>query len=250
MSNVQEVVRRSIIATISPEEEAARRQEIRNLPNPIKRMVALALHEVTIHHSDCLAPFVGLEKSKADAEFIDAGFDALVFREGAEVVKVHKPSLSMDHARQTQMIRRRTAVHKVMRGLLSDYTLPQHTSLGSHPWYPTLPAVTTRQEHIAGLEDTNLFGPNHRIDTDSFDTLARRPGVVKQLSEFVTASVYMRNSEQLLPDLWGRKNLVLAGNKLLMIDGQPLALHDPANETVSAETNERLNNLHLALATV
>jgi len=252
MSNISGVVRQSVLSTISPEEEAARRYEVKQLQGPLKKLVALSLHEAAVHYPDQVGRLIGLKKQREQtAEFIAAGFDALVFKDGDHVVKVHKRSLGVSTEEQAMIKARRTRTYATMHRVMPDFTIAQETTIGTHPHYPDLSAVVTRQAYVEDLKDTDLFDADHHINHVNLQELTRRPGMTSQLRDFTAAAARLRDHHQLIPDLWGKQNLVInSDDRLVIIDGQPLGMFDPLDQEVVAQTNFRLSNMQAALASL
>lgn len=251
MPLIDGVLKRSILSSISPEEEIARKNELLNIDNPLKRITALALHELAIHFPDQIAPHVGLgARSDSEHAFVGAGFDALVFRDNNSVIKVHKKTIGLSEAEQVEIATERNAVHTKMRTAMPQFTLSQESTVGHHPHYPEVAATVTLQAFQPDIADTDLFYTESDIlNPSAFQDLTRKPGLVSQLSAFVTISQYLRVNEGLTPDIKGKGNLVTtAEGQLLMIDGQPL-LGNEQDVWAREASIARLAILETALAT-
>lgn len=245
MYHVRSVLERSILTSIIPTEEESRRKELLDIHNPLKRMTALALHEIAIHYPDQISPLIGLGKRSSDAQPISAGFDAQVYRIGSMVRKVHKESLSVPMSQQQNVAIQRREQYSVLRSAMPGFTLPQDTEVASHPVYRKLTAAVTTQPYLDNIVDTNLFIPDTNIvNPEKLAAFLEYDKAADMLSEFIVASQDLSRAEGFIPDICGPSNLILTeSDDLIMIDGQPIVAH----EVTGLDCYERFENLRVAL---
>lgn len=244
MSKYQNVLLRSLMLNTTPEGEARRRQELHDIAQPLKRMVGLALHEVTLQHPGYVAHKLGVDLAALrQVQFVGAGMDAVVFKsDDQEVRKLHHGTLGLSPAALEQAARERQASYELLAEHLGTFTLPQYSFVGAHPFIPGAQVVQTRQPYRV-ITDPQLFvRDSDRADPAAVTALiTAHPDTVSQLNDFVTFSATLYDAHRIVPDTRGRGNLALEDSgTMLLIDAHPTLATDTIGQ---ARTMNQLAHL-------
>jgi hypothetical protein len=127
---------------------------------------------------------------------------------------------------------------------MSNFVLPQTTSVDNYPGTPKLQVVQTQQPFKPAIQDTGIFTSiGEHIDTNALGALyTRYPRAAAQLAAFACQSLELYQSEGLLCDVIGTKNLVvdMQTSDLLLNDATPLA---PTNAIAVDRAHRQLEEL-------
>jgi hypothetical protein len=250
MANPQRMVVRSMISAVSPEAETARHDELNAQPKSLKRVVKLAAHALATRApkaSGTLVGLRGLDTEPWDAEFIGSGAEFSVFRDSDdEVVKIAHYTVTLSPNEQQAYADKRQAEYQHMANWLGEFVLPQEFSVAPLPFMPGRTAVQVRQP-FRGVIDPHIFEPLSPdvIEPNVASLQNEHPGSIQQLSDFVERSRALHGAKDLLPDTNGPANLVMDGDNLCMIDGQPIGTeHFPIQQIIL----QQLSSLEMAIA--
>ena len=228
MMSPRGVLVQSLVSSVSPERESMRRAELNEFSNPVKRLAALTLHQIAITHPTLVINSLGLEMNHANAEYIGSGDDAIVYKVSGNAVKVHTRSIGLTETALSDYAATKQLKFEKMKHALSTFVLDQETTVGIHPVYQNTAAITIQpyQESIVGAE---LFNTDSRV-----------------WRLFVSRAKEFYQRENLVPDLWGKNNLIVnphSVEQVLLLDGHPIEPDSPGG----LATLRRLKNLETAL---
>ena len=247
MSSAKNVLRRSLLTNTSPGEEKRRRAEISEVPNPVKRAAALALHGLAMRYPETAHGVAGLKRRTDGATYLAAGGDTVVYKtDHLTVQKVHKSSFEVPDRAKRVIVAEKIMLHGILKDCLPGYTLPQSTYLDEHPVYHDLPVALTEQPFRGDIQASRLFsGNSDEVRMPRLRALVSDDTMRSQLSIFVQAGQELIAQEGYTPDVVGVRNLVISSeqNALILLDGQPLPL--TCIEGVRSQT--RLGNLQASL---
>jgi hypothetical protein len=243
MANPRRMISRSLASTLTMESREARRQELRDHPRSLRRTSLLALHACVVQS----AALTGSRHAQWDATFVSSGDEFSVFKtKDDEVIKIAHNTLLMSRAEQRRYAENRQREHKLMAHWLGGFVLPQTYSVEPLSFLPGRTVVQVRQSYRE-ISDPCLFEPlNTNVLQENLANLqAIHPDSTSQLGDFLERSRALHESEDLVPDTNGGANLVLDGEELLMVDGQPIGTeHRPVQKIILGQ----LASLELAIA--
>lgn len=246
MPSITGVLQESILSSVCESEESVRRASLEAISNPVKKIASLVLHELAIHYPNEVARIIRLEQSTNSTQFIAAGFDAVVYKTKQGVVKVHKESIGRSHQDQAELASNKLKEHEQLSAALGSFVLGQSTNIEPHPVYKKLPVVATRQRFVPSIRDTDLFEEDNCVRKNALHEMGSEDSaILPQLKKFAEHSRALFDSTGLIPDLWGKCNLVTSYGNLYMIDGQPL--NQERDVDVHPLSLQRLNNLENSL---
>ena len=207
----------------------------------------LAIHACVTQAPRKTGAVFGLRYQPWDAEYLGRGFEFTVFRTGHdEVLKIAHNSIFLPAHRQREYAEKRQHEYRHMSRWLGEFSLPQAVEVAPLPFLPSLTAVQVRQPYRQVI-DPALFKPETTtVIAHNFEQLeAAHPQAADQLPDFIERSRSLHAAKDLLPDTNGEANLVVDGNDLRMIDGQPIGLeHLPVQQVILGQ----LDSLELAIA--
>jgi hypothetical protein len=249
MLRTTNVLELSLATSITPEMSAERKASIKMMPNKVKMVGALALHNFALTFPDLTARLINRDLAGAGYEYVGAGAESTVFRQADNVVKVHRNSMTMDEPQREQLAEQMDSIHKPLRQYLGSFVLDQSIAVDRHPLDPSYRAVQIFQAYCSST-NMGIFKRNDPgIDHDQlYETCSKIPGISSALSEFVAASYGLYDKTGLLPDTTGYGNVVLTNTtvpELRLIDGQPISTEHPE---VQAKIMSQLSLVEQALA--
>ncbi|HVX48405.1 MAG TPA: hypothetical protein VHA05_03555 [Candidatus Saccharimonadales bacterium] len=207
----------------------------------------LATHGLITRAPKKLTGLVGLDYKDWSGQHIGEGDEFTVFRiSDDEVLKVAHATLLMRRQAQEAYAERLRKEHGLMLKWLGEFSLPQQVSVEALPFLPSVTAVQVRQPYLDG-SDPRLFEPlNTDVVAANLDKLLdEHPSALGQLGDFTERSHGLHGAHGLVPDTNGESNLILSGENLVMVDGQPIGIaHRPVQEVILGQ----LDSLALAVA--
>lgn len=198
-----------------------RRRSLEAVPNPIKRIVGLALDSVArdrpalAHRAlDGLARFRGME-------YIGHGADASVYLQNREVVKVYRRTALVSPAEKDAYVESSTERMKIVQMFLGPICVPQTYKVEPHPFGSYRVAVA-RQPYVPG-STLRLFQFStvtlHETDFENY--LASQHQAVGEFIDFLDGAASLHENYGFMPDLNG------TGNFRVRDKDQQLAFVDP-----------------------
>lgn len=247
MSKFRNVLEQSLATSITPEMQTERRNNILELPSRTKRVGALAIHEFATRFPSTAAKILGFQ----GVDFVGAGADSTVFRQGDQVVKVHRRSVEMGEPSRQILAAEMDRAYKVMASHLPDFILAQTIDVAAHPIRTEQRAVQIHQRYYDWY-GIGTFLPNEgSIDLSGLAEVCRTvPGIDDALRDFVHGSRHMHAETGFLPDTTGINNLVLTRTdtpELVLIDGQPIGTE---HAEVQDKILSQLDQTERALASI
>lgn len=206
----------------------------------------LALHACAVKMPRAAAALTRIRYEEWDAEFIDMGFEFTVFRTGEEVLKIAHGTIQMDRHEQESYAEQRRKSYRHMADWLGDFALPQSIEVAPLPFLPSRTAVQVRQPYH-DIVDPELFHRDspgiNRLNVDSIRS--EHPTSSDQLLDFIERGRSLYGALELVPDTNGTANLVMDGERIFMVDGQPIGTeHRPIQQIILGQ----LDSLELAIA--
>lgn len=251
MSRVASLIEVSLIHSADPELSARRREFILGLRNPAKRFGALAIHNFTVSHPKAATRLINRDLAALGLGYAGVGSHSIVYRKESDVIKVDMRSIDYTEPKRQETADRYNAEHSHVAKHLPAFVLAQSVLVAPHPAKDTLRAVQIVQPYRQ-IHDLKLFPSREAVvDEQALETACETfPGVENALGEFVNGSREMYANTRLLPDTFGRSNLVIATDttsELVLIDGQPVSC---AKRATQATILNQLDSLEQALADV
>lgn len=218
LATVERVMLRNLESTTSDETLKVRRREI-DATHGTKRAVLRASHGFTERYPGCVAKMLGVEyvpvqsgQPAQDLEYLAEGYEAVVFKHGGRVIKVHKGTAFVSDEKRQERAARKSREHEAMAAMLGQVTLPQQIDIGGHPTIGRLTVVRTMQEYCGGLTDPQLAGqsgcgPPTPEGLEEFGI--NHPQAFAQLPAFIEGAFALYDAHRLVPDMEGPRNLML-----------------------------------------
>ncbi|HEX5798349.1 MAG TPA: hypothetical protein VFX79_03250 [Candidatus Saccharimonadales bacterium] len=254
----ERVLLRSLESTMSEGTLEGREQEIAAAKGQPKKVLLGAAHTVVGRYPKQVAKLLGVDYDPADLqkpgnlEYVGEGFEAVVFRRGDGVLKVHKGTAFISEAQRQEKAERKAREHAAMAEYLGPFAVPQQVYVDSHPLISRLRAVITEQAFLDGIADTRLVGETAEEGTVAANLerlYAEHPEAVSQLPGFISSSYDLDDSHNLLPDTNGPSNLMVEPEGgLVMVDGQPIGQEHAGVQDVIRRQLESLAIAHEAVA--
>jgi hypothetical protein len=227
MASPKRVLIHSLVSTISPETMRSRRDDLETIDNRPRRAGALALHDFAVSHPERAARMIGLRYRRTDLSPLGVGRENHVFRLSFDtVLKVDWMSVALGNDKQRQYAHQRQAEHETMVSALGEQAVPHlSTNNRAHPLFPDRNAIHVTQQYTE-FRDDGLFQATSAQAMGSIimSMTAATPSIHDQLGTFLDASRRLHADHDLLPDVVGQGNVILDGDQLRVLDGQPLGL--------------------------
>lgn len=170
--------------------------------------------------------FAERSATAAGLEYLGKGVDSIVFRLGDSAIKYARRSHLLDDAFRSRLAARKVEAYLELRSDVGSFMPPQSISIEPHLFRPGCEVVQTTQPFIR-------FTPAV-VHKGLFRSVKLAPGAfgaLDQLSNFLDAAKAADARGKILPDIYGRNNLVVDDSgKLLLIDTEPVTEDHPEDQ--------------------
>lgn len=248
MNSLARLLEYDLATTNVPELAKARRERLQSIPSTLKRLGGVTVHSFTQWQperaTNILNRLIG-----DDLEYVGAGADFSVYRQGDLAIKVHRESINLNEDDRYALAKRLQAENDLLQRGFGNFVISQDVTIADHPADPSLRAVQIHQPYRM-LRSTGIFSTNNPdINNDSLTAVLQSvPNISARLAEFVERASLLHHQDQYLPDTNGHDNVVLVGkdsNELCLIDGQPIS---DAYPDLQSLISHQLESLSTAIA--
>ncbi|HUD05455.1 MAG TPA: hypothetical protein VMR18_00835 [Candidatus Saccharimonadales bacterium] len=202
-----------------------RRDDIRSLKNPVKRLGATAVDELA-HRSPSLATAVLdlLSRHLTGRQFIGYGAEYSVYSDGDNVTKVHRDSVNWTESQRLDYVAAEVSATALLCETMGSMAISQRYRIGEHP-FGIYRAVIAEQPFVDGvplaLFTTNKTEVNRSVVTEYCETVTTGQA---SLATVIEATHKLYDRERMVPDTNGAGNFVVVGDErsLAIIDPQPV----------------------------
>lgn len=222
------VVRLSLDSSITPEAANQRKSDILTLENPLKKLGALALHNLVMSRPAIAERLADRELRRAGLTRIGSGFESVVYKHGNNVMKVLWRSIDMEETQRQQLANKKEYEHKSLINYMGDTAIGHDIIVDTHPIQPNGRAVQIHQPFY-NFTPLNFFNRDQpSVNVEELDTMCRQyPGLDSSLADLVVAGNTMFADTGLIPDTNGSNNFGIwensDGPNLILIDSQPIS---------------------------
>jgi len=200
-------------------------------------MGVLALHNIAIYNPKLTSRVLHGNMAKSGYSYAGAGIESTVFRNGSEVIKVNRQSMRLEESARQDLAAKITEENAAMVKYLGSFALPQELFIDKHPVKTSKRAVQARQP-FCNFTELDIFVPlrpevNFANVERAYQTF---PGIEDELRDLAKVSRSLYQDTQLLPDIGGMANVVVALDdtpKLTILDGQPLTRRDSVTQDIA-----------------
>lgn len=235
MADILSVLERSLVSNRSAQMRDRRREELRRISNPVKRLGGLTLHHIATKHPSITSALLRRDPEREGLQYAGEGYQSIVYQRGEEVIKVHRQSVRMSEENRQLLAGRLEGEHFILRNYLGNIALAQNVLVADHPVIRRRRAVQIVQR-FHNFSQLAIFSHSPQAEVAPPDLEADMktyPGVEAALHDLVAMAGEMFEATGLLPDTVGRTNLVMTGNQrenLTLIDAQPIGPDFPLTQ--------------------
>ncbi|MEO6761023.1 MAG: hypothetical protein ABI220_01440 [Candidatus Saccharimonadales bacterium] len=239
---------RSLVLGSTPISEMEQRQELKRIPNSIKRTAALSIHLSVNHHPRLTASTLGVDLTVLrKLHLIGAGGDSIVFMDGdSNVLKLHHRTVFHSESTKQTDAKTRQEKFETLASYLGTFVVTQTSFIANHPFIPKLSVVQTRQPYIRSNQDVDIFSRySEQVDTGALETLLEKnQSAADQLAQFVDNSVELYEHQRMVPDTRGKGNLVVNEHgEIILVDATPTTRDNISGQMCTLRQLEHLGSI-------
>lgn len=198
----------------------------------IRRQTLSRLFQLAANHPNIAATIIN-RHLPTDMSYANAGRFSIVYRQGADVIKVYKDTLHLDEDSRQAIAEKENKQQDHMRTYLGALVAPQIITVGPHPASPKRRAVQARQAYFDyyPLDDIFTYHEPTINEAALYHWLDVAPHLKESFYNFAIGGLLMIDKTPYAPDVSGRGNIGIATvpnepEKLLLIDSQPSKVTD------------------------
>lgn len=215
---LRNVIENSLRASESPALVEMRKEQVRLLQPPAKRLAVQAIDGFVFAATSPRRVIADRSAAAAGLQFVWGGVEADVYRRGDSVIKYVRESVRLSDLGRRELVKTKQDNFASLQSDLGAFVMDQEILMAPHLFKPGYDVVQTEQPFVD-------FTPIMARSTTT-GNLELLPGVTvprDELSDFLDGAWALFAREYMLPDLAGADNLVMdQEGHLKLIDTQPI----------------------------